>query len=220
MRIHALLVSLLLIAVGLSGLDLHAQTRRSRPVERVEYEDVRDSLFPEFFTGRGPDGYGIGLRYMPCKGNELELTMIETSEEETKVLLYTPVKDSLREQFNAYMKRHPNARYEQVYPAMKVKKQVLAFSTAEIRSFRQEILDVMERSIRIEKDIWPVPGRLHTLHIHSPCVGDVYTIWFQGVSDLTLSRGYNEYAPDAPFITWMKEKRPTFEKWAATAPPK
>jgi len=208
----------LLFAVSSSGFDLQAQTKGSHPVKRVEYEEIRDSLFPDFIAGTA-DGWGVGIWYRPCQGKELQLTMVETYVGQTEVILYTPVKDSLREQFKAYMKRHPNAPTAQVYPAMKVKEQVLPLSTAEIRSLRQEILDVMERSIGFEKDIWivPVPGPTRTVRIHPECVGDDYTMRFVGVSHLTLSRGYNEYPPEAPFVTWMKEKRPTFEKWAMSA---
>src|SRR5688500_13631218 len=109
-------ITFLFILVSSSGIDLQAQTKRSRPVKRVQYEEVRDdySMFPDFFTGQGYGGYGVGVRYMPCQGKELQLTLIETVSGRTEVILRTPVKDSLREQFKAYMTHHPDDQYEQV----------------------------------------------------------------------------------------------------------
>lgn len=53
-------IAFLLIAMSLSGIDLQAQTNGSDSVERVEYEEIRNSLFPNYIAGVAY-GWGVGI---------------------------------------------------------------------------------------------------------------------------------------------------------------
>jgi hypothetical protein len=202
-------VTFLIIAIGLSAFSLQAQTRRRpHPVESITYEQVLDFLFEEAFVGR-QNGYGIRLRYTPEHGNELQLTLMETGDGRTEVRIFMPLKESIRDQFYNYVERHPKASFQQLASKMQIKKEYLPFSVAEIRGLHDEILDVVGRSVKSERDTLPSP--ISAIFLHP----DAYELWFYGGAHINLFGESPSDSPDVPFITWMKEKRPLIERWAA-----
>ncbi|MBK8465812.1 MAG: hypothetical protein IPL32_08275 [Chloracidobacterium sp.] len=209
------LASLLVFAITFHGLIIKAQTNSLKTEEPVSYEQILDFLYAEYFVGRG-SGYGIHIRYTPERGNELQVTIMETDDGRSEVRTFVPVKESIREQFYNYLERHPKATFEEITSNIRVKKELIPLSATEIRDLRKEILNIIRKSVNMEKETLPRPSKEMSIFLHP----DGYEMSFYGLANINLSGASPQDSPEPPFITWMKKKRPVFEKWATTAPSK
>jgi len=205
-RVTAVVVSLLVVGINAHGQNIQAKTKTPERNENFSYRDVLDSVFSEFFVGRGT-GYGISIRYTPSRGNEMQVSAMEDSQGGINVVIITPVKISIQEQFDNYVNRHPKATFAQVVKNIEIHKQSLYIFKPEIRAFREEVLDVIARSVDIEKDTLPRPGPV-MVPIHS----DGFELRFYGVSHIRLYGESPDESPEPAFIKWMKEKRTIFER--------
>lgn len=211
---------LILILIGfIMGQYVQAQKRNKKPDNKktdsyecsVEYQDVLNYLFPIYFTGRGS---GLILKYQPPGAPEMQINIFYPESAPPRLILYEAKNRSVLSQIEEIVLNNQKANFQEVVKQVRVTEKVINMSENEIRKFREDFLEVVNKSLEFEKKNLNQTKSKTTIFDESGYEALYFgrgTIRLRSEGNL-INEKSSEYEP--PLIEWMREVYKMVEKRA------